>query len=216
MVKLTRTTPIAFSNEPARKRCLSDTVSSSACSTEEEENHEEVYVMEQSVADGLVERTERKVKAFLDKSQWVRDHNQLSDITRFEEGDFEIGALVAFGGFSNIHLVSDFHKDCDMKREQEADPHKEFVVKHLKPKLALNPHKVKSGARDICNETYLLSALSHKHIIGIRGLSSAGIHGLAETCRTDFVSYRLVLFVEMKALEKLTWPGLDWKTCHCC
>ena len=180
MVKLTRsTTPIPiYEGAGLRKRCSSETASSS-------DEEEEVYIMEHSVAQGLVAKTQKRVQAFLDNSKWIRGNNHLSEITRFDEDDFELGQLVAFGGFSNIHSIASFHKDCDLKREQEADPQKQFVVKHLKSKLATNPHKFKSGARDICNETYLLSALNHKNIIQMRGISSCGIHGIVDTGRAD-------------------------------
>ena len=68
---------------------------------------------------------------------------------------------------------------------------KRYIVKHLKPELALNRHKLKCAAKDICNEIQVLSALDHKHIVEVKGLSMAGISGVVETGRAD--SFFLVL-----------------------
>lgn len=68
---------------------------------------------------------------------------------------------------------------------------KRYVLKHLKPELALNQYKLKCAAKDICNEIQVLSALDHEHIVQVEGLSSAGISGFQETCRAD--SFFLIL-----------------------
>ena len=201
------------------------TCSTSSCCSGDDDAHrsdDEVFVMAQDVAASLVSRTERKVQAFLDQSQWVRKNSKLADIPRLEASDFTMSKVIAEGGFSNIHEITSFHyknggcpltlgtqqqepQDDEVNEEDPAATsssmtttrtidttnNKRYVVKHLKVELALNPHKLKCAAKDICNEIHVLSALDHPHIVQVQGLSSAGISGVAETCRAD--SFFLIL-----------------------
>ena len=178
--------------------------------------------MAQTAATSLAQSTERKVHAFLERSQWIRNHSRLADIPRLEASDFTMSKVIAEGGFSDIREITAFRNINNMVEEQpqqiqqeeekEAENDsdtsttstsltlsysstnknsKRYVVKHLKPELALNQYKLKCAAKDICNEIQVLSALDHEHIVQLEGLSSAGISGFQETCRAD--SFFLIL-----------------------
>ena len=41
------------------------------------------------------------------------------------------------------------------------------------------------GAKDILMEAHFLSAVSHKHILHLRGVCAAGVGGIAQTGRAD-------------------------------
>lgn len=197
-MKLTRITPINLDNGAmagakiaiATARSCTCTASAPSCSTDNID--EDDYVMSQDVAESLVLRTEKKVQDFLDKSQWVRKNSKLSEIPRFDADDLNMGKMIAEGGFSDVHEITSFHKESALTNTTTTgDDEKQYVVKHLKPELALNPHKMRFAAKDIFNEIHVLSALDHKHIVQLKGLSSSGISGFAETCRAD--SFFLVL-----------------------
>lgn len=218
-MKLTRTAPliplpgalikIDLSAAAPPTSCSSDDNSSADSATPEEDD--EAFVMSQEVAKSLVSRTERRVRAFLKESQWVRANSREADIPRMEASDFVMGKVIAEGGFSNIHEITSFRDtSCPLSDSQqqqqsseEDDPttttrslttttsNKRYVVKHLKPDLAMDPHKLKCAATDIISEMHVLSALDHEHIVKVEGLSRAGISGFATTCRAD--SFFLIL-----------------------
>lgn len=190
-MRLTRTTPIATLGKGVAagvklSQTAPETLSCHTNFSSSSDVEDEQYVMSRDVADSLVSRTEKRVKDFLTRSQWVNEHSRLAEIPRFDTSDLLIGKKVGEGGFSNIHKVT-------LPLEESSDPThgKRYVIKHLKPQLALSPSKLRSAAKDICNEIYVLSALDHPHIVEVNGLSSAGISGFAQTCRAD--SFFLVM-----------------------
>lgn len=193
-MRLTRTTPIATLGKGVGAGVkLSDTAPetlpchTTCCSSSSDAQQDEQYVMSRDVADSLVSRTEKRVKDFLTRSQWVNQHSRLAEIPRFDTADLLVGKKVGEGGFSNIHeviLPSNYKNPTN-------NSNKRYVLKHLKPQLALSPSKLRSAAKDICNEIHVLSALDHPHIVEVQGLSSAGISGFAKTCRAD--SFFLVM-----------------------
>jgi serine/threonine protein kinase len=186
MVKLTRTTtPIALAPNTGVKRSAVAPVTCTASTSSHSSDHDDNdYVMDHRFCESLVSRTERKVQAFLAQSQWLRTHSCLDQIPRFDSTEFVLGKVIAEGGFSNIHEILSFRSATN---PQETDPSQDnkFVVKHLKPDLALDPHGLKSAAKDICNEMHVLSALDHKHIVQIKGISSGGVNGFLSTGRAD-------------------------------
>jgi serine/threonine protein kinase len=142
------------------------------------------YGLSQDLADRLVKRTEMRVAQVVASSCYVQRYCGLYQLPRFDREDFELGELIAFGGFSNVYAVSRFLVDSELTEEPEAEK-KQFVVKHLNPKLAFNPKKLVVGAKDLVMEAHFLSALDHVNIIKLRGWSAAGIAGFAATGRAD-------------------------------
>ena len=133
-------------------------------------------------AEWIVRRTELRVSQVVSKSAYVQGHCRLDQLPRFSHEDLLIGDLIASGGFSNVHSI-EFNVPTSLNQGFNAD--KLYVVKHLNPKLASEPKKMAVGAKDLVMEAHFLSSLSHKHIIQLRGLCSAGVAGYAETGRAD-------------------------------
>mmetsp|Transcript_90133 Transcript_90133/g.135109 ORF Transcript_90133/g.135109 Transcript_90133/m.135109 type:complete len:408 (+) Transcript_90133:171-1394(+) len=142
------------------------------------------YGLSPDLAERLVKRTEMRVAQVVASSSYVQRYCGLYQLPRFDREDFELGDLIAFGGFSNVYGVTCFNVDSELTEEPENEK-KKYVVKHLNPKLAFNPKKLVVGAKDLVMEAHFLSALDHKHIIRLRGWSAAGIAGFAATGRAD-------------------------------
>ena len=142
------------------------------------------YGLSPDLAERLVKRTEMRVSQVVASSAYVQRYCGLLSLPRFEREDFELGDLIAFGGFSNVYAISHFKVDSELTDEPEQE-HKEYVIKHLNPKLAFNPKKLVVGAKDLVMEAHFLSALDHENIIKLRGWSAAGIAGFSATGRAD-------------------------------
>jgi serine/threonine protein kinase len=147
-------------------------------------NEDADYGLSQDLADRLVKRTEMRVAQVVASSSYVQRYCGLYQLPRFDREDFELGDLIAFGGFSNVYEVTHFKVDSELTEEPEHEK-KRYVVKHLNPKLAFNPKKLVVGAKDLVMEAHFLSALDHENIIRLRGWSAAGIAGFAATGRAD-------------------------------
>ena len=147
------------------------------------DNDEVDYGLPSDVAERLVKRTEMRVSQVLSQSNFVSSHCRLYDLPRFEREDLEIGEMIAYGGFSNVHEILGFRTTSELT--DDANKKKEYILKNLNPKLAFNPKKLVVGAKDLVMEAHFLSSLSHKHIIQLRGWSAAGIAGFSETGRAD-------------------------------
>jgi len=143
------------------------------------------------VAERLVKRTELRVSQVLSQSSFVSRHCRLYDLPRFERDELDIGTMIAYGGFSNVHEVLGFNVDTPLvefvtdKHNPDSCIPKKYIVKNLNPKLALNPKKLVVGAKDLVMEAHFLSSLSHPNIIQLRGWSAAGVAGFSETGRAD-------------------------------
>ena len=148
------------------------------------DNQDADYGLSQDLADRLVKRTEMRVAQVVASSSYVQRYCGLYQLPRFDREDFELGELIAFGGFSNVYAVQKFNVDSELTEEPETEK-KQYVVKHLNPKLAYNPKKLVVGAKDLVMEAHFLSALDHVNIIKLRGWSAAGIAGFAATGRAD-------------------------------
>jgi serine/threonine protein kinase len=138
------------------------------------------YELPPDVAERLVLRTEMRVAQVLAQSEFVQNNCKLYDLPRFEREDMEIGEMIAYGGFSNVHDIVSFKVDTPL-----AIPNKRYVLKNLNPKLAFNPKKLVVGAKDLVMEAHFLSSLQHDNIIQLRAWSSAGVAGFSETGRAD-------------------------------
>lgn len=147
-----------------------------------DEPTEEDLILPEELAQRLVLRTEHKVSELLAKSRFIRSNCLLYDLPRFEMREMAIGDMIAHGGFSNVHNIISFGRGRD---EELPRPPSCYVVKHLNPKLALNPRKLMSGGRDIFFEAHILASVSHKHILSLRGWSSGGVTSFATTGRAD-------------------------------
>jgi serine/threonine protein kinase len=77
-----------------------------------------------------------------------------------------------------VQEIAGFNVDTELEG-------KHLVVKHLNPKLAECARKLAVGAKDLVMESHFLSSLDHPNIIKLRGMSSAGVAGYAETGRAD-------------------------------
>lgn len=148
-----------------------------------EEREDADYGLSPDLAERLVKRTEMRVAQVVASSSYVQRYCGLYQLPRFDRNDFELGDLIAFGGFSNVYELKQFLVDSELTEEPESP--KLYVVKHLNPKLAYNPKKLVVGAKDLVMEAHFLSALDHENIIKLRGWSAAGIGGFAATGRAD-------------------------------
>jgi len=141
------------------------------------------YELPQDVADRLVKRTELRVSQVISQSNFVQKNCTLYDLPRFSREELDIGPMIAYGGFSNVHEIEDFKIDTTLNQGKNEDKH--YIVKNLNPKLAFNPKKLVVGAKDLVMEAHFLSSLEHQHIIRLRAWSSSGIAGFASTGRAD-------------------------------
>lgn len=162
---LTRTAPTpSFSSSSIGKH------TSHTCSTS----------LSEEDADWIVRRTELRVSQVIAKSAYVQRHCRLNELPRFSHEDLTVGPCIASGGFSNVHHIEGFEIETPL-----AEGNKNFVVKHLNPKLANEPKKMAVGAKDLVMEAHFLSSLDHKNIIELRGMCAAGVAGYAATGRAD-------------------------------
>lgn len=202
MVKLTRTSA-ALPLHHGKTHAVSPTTCT-ACTHSQSSEHGDDYILDHDFAESLVSRTERKVQAFLSQSHWIRHNSCLDKIPRFGYEDFVIGKVIAEGGFSNIEEIKSFKETSP--KESDSSTEQRYVVKHLKPNLARNPQGLKSAARDICSEMHVLSALDHKHIVQIKGISTGGVNGFLSTGRAD--GFFLILpRLECSLIHRIS----DWK-----
>jgi serine/threonine protein kinase len=147
------------------------------------EEDEEDYVLPDDVADRLVKRTEMRVSQVLSQSAFVQQHCRLYDLPRLEREDLDVGEMIAYGGFSNVHDILAFN--CETELTAGDKEGRQYIIKNLNPKLALQPKKLVVGAKDLVMEAHFLSSLAHPNVMELRGWSAAGIAGFAETGRAD-------------------------------
>jgi len=136
------------------------------------------------LAERLVKRTEMRVSQVVGASEYIQRHCRLYQLPRFGPDEFELGDMIAYGGFSNVWEIERFTVETElMSIPGKTNP--KYVVKHLNPKLAYNPKKLVVGAKDLVMEAHFLSALDHVNIIKIRAWAAAGIAGFTATGRAD-------------------------------
>ena len=141
------------------------------------------YELPQDVADRLVKRTELRVSQVISQSNFVQTNCCLYELPRFEREELDIGPMIAYGGFSNVHEIEGFKVETPLN--QGVNKKNEYIIKHLNPKLAFNPKKLVVGAKDLVMEAHFLSSLEHDNVIRLRGWSASGIAGFASTGRAD-------------------------------
>lgn len=175
-----------------------------------EDREDADYGLSPDLAERLVKRTEMRVAQVVASSSYVQRYCSLYQLPRFDREDFELGDLIAFGGFSNVYELDHFNVDSELT-EEPADPKRKYVVKHLNPKLAFNPKKLVVGAKDLVMEAHFLSALDHENIIQLRGWAAAGIGGFATTGRAD--GFFLILDrLNLTLAKKISFWREDAKT----
>lgn len=135
------------------------------------------------VAERLVQRTEMRVGQVLSQSHYVQTNCRLYDLPRFEREELDVGDMIAYGGFSHVYDINAFRNENELTIGENKN--RTYIIKHLNPKLALEPKKLVVGAKDLVMEAHFLSALKHEHVIELRGWSAAGVAGFAETGRAD-------------------------------
>jgi serine/threonine protein kinase len=163
----------AFAGDPLEKA----TAHSSEGSSDVE------YFMPAEMAERLVQQTELRVSQVLQRSSFLPRNCKLYELPRFEREDMDVGVMIAAGGFSNVHQVHSFKRENKLNTGNNID--RQYVLKHLNPKLASTPRKLVVGAKDLVMEAHFLASFNHKNIIQLRGWTSAGIAGFAETGRAD-------------------------------
>lgn len=168
----------AFSNDSLEKATAHTGVSLS-------DEGELGYDLPSDVADRLVKRTEMRVSQVLAQSMYVQENCRLYELPRFHREEIDIGELIAYGGFSNVHEVHGFHCPNPLPDRSSGKTKRRYIVKNLNPKLAFNPKKLVVGAKDLVMEAHFLSSLDHENVIELRGWSAAGIGGFSETGRAD-------------------------------
>jgi serine/threonine protein kinase len=141
------------------------------------------YCLPDDVAERLVQKTEQRVSQVLQRSRFIQTHCKLYDLPRFEREEMDVGEMIAYGGFSNVHAIHSFQDENVLNIGSNID--RKYVLKNLNPKLALSPNKLVVGAKDLVMEAHFLSSFNHENIIQLRGWSAAGIAGFAETGRAD-------------------------------
>ncbi|CAB9523586.1 expressed unknown protein [Seminavis robusta] len=72
------------------------------------------YELPRDVADRLVKRTELHVSQVISQSKFVQTHCGLYDLPRFAHEDLNIGPMIAYGGFSNVHEIESFKMDTPL------------------------------------------------------------------------------------------------------
>lgn len=142
------------------------------------------YGLTPDLADRLVKRTEMRVAQVVASSTYIQNKCGLFQLPRLKRIDFELGDLIAFGGFSNVYEITAFNVETELTSAPE-NKNKKYVIKHLNPKLALSPKKLVVGAKDLVMEAHFLSALDHQNIIKLRAWSAEGINGFATAGRAD-------------------------------
>jgi serine/threonine protein kinase len=166
----------SYSHESLEKTTVHSGVSFS-------ENEDADYGLPSDVADRLVKRTEMRVSQVLAQSAFVQRNCHLYDLPRLEREDLDIGEMIAYGGFSNVHEIVSFKVPTPLAEGPNNE--KKYIIKNLNPKLAFNPKKLVVGAKDLVMEAHFLSSLNHEHIIELRAWSAAGVAGFSETGRAD-------------------------------
>lgn len=149
-------------------------------------------------ADWIVRKTENKVAETVAKSHYIQKNCKLYKLPRFSHEDLEMGELLANGGFCEVREIKSFKTPNDLDRNC-IEP-KQYVIKHLAPKLVSKPKQLAIGAKDLVMEGFVLSSLSHENILEVKGFASSGVSGYSATGRID--GFFLVLPRLDKTLHK--------------
>lgn len=134
-------------------------------------------------AERLVKKTEGRVEQVLGQSKFIQSHCKIKDAPTFDREDLDIGERIARGGFSNVHEILGFRVETELTKGDNEE--RQYIIKHLNPKLAFNPKKLVVGAKDLVMEAHFLSSFDHRNIIQLKAWSKAGIAGFSETGRAD-------------------------------
>jgi len=172
----------------------------------------EDHLLPKKVTDQLTKHMEQRVIDVLENSRYLQRHCTF-DIPRFSHTDVQLGEPIARGGFAIIMEIKYFTTGCELNEDE--NEHKKYVLKYLNPKLFAKyledpkeNDKVFAGCKDLVLEAHILSALNHRNIIALRGLSTNGILGYKSTGgRADGFFMVLDRLTETLS-KKITY---DWK-----
>jgi len=167
-----------------------------SCITYDEEEDIQEFHLLLDLAEVIAEGIELKVHGILAKSQFVKLNSKVKKLPHFSLSELVIGERLGRGGFSNIHAIDSINVDArkgllDDNENKNIGIDQPYVVKRLNPRLISNLEKLLPSIRDLAKEAHFLSALSHKHIIQLRGCSAGGLSGLTTSRRVE--GYFLVL-----------------------
>lgn len=155
-------------------------------------------------ADWIVRKTETRVAETVAKSQHIQKNCKLYKLPRFKHDDMELGDLIANGGFCEVRAIKSFKVSNDLDRSS-VEP-KQYVIKHLAPKLVSKAKQLAIGAKDLVMEGFVLSSLCHENILEVKGFASSGVSGYATTGRIDG------FFLVLPRLDKTLHKQLhEWK-----
>lgn len=172
----------------------------------------EDHLLPQKVTDQLTAHMEKRVSEVLEHSKFLQRHCGF-DVPRFSHTDVQLGDPIARGGFAVIMEIQCFTTGCELNEDENEE--KQYVLKYLNPKLIAKylqdpkeNDKVFAGCKDLVLEAHILSALNHRNIIALRGLSTHGINGYKSTGgRAD--GFFMVLDRLTETLSKRIFN--DWK-----
>lgn len=155
-------------------------------------------------ADWIVRKTENRVAETVAKSVHIQKNCKLYKLPRFKHEDLDLGDLIANGGFCEVRAINAFKVSNDLDRGC-VEP-KQYVIKHLAPKLVSKPKQLAIGAKDLVMEGFVLSSLNHENILEVVGFASSGVSGYASTGRIDG------FFLVLPRLDKTLHKQLhEWK-----
>ncbi|CAB9519695.1 Probable LIM domain-containing serine/threonine-protein kinase DDB [Seminavis robusta] len=128
------------------------------------------------VGEKAVPMAEQRLSEMLKKTRFVRRRNKMLGMLSFQPDAFEVGELVARGGFANVHKLETWLCDCDLNEDENWG--KQYVLKSLRADGARTAERLASMASDLMMEAHILSALEHPHVLALRGISTRGLSSL--------------------------------------
>ena len=109
-------------------------------------------------ADWIVRKTESRIAEVVAKSCFIQKNCRLYKLPRFSLEDIEVEEqLIAHGGFCEVRGIKQFKVSTELDREIVK---KQYVIKHLSPKLIGKHRQLAIGAKDLVWEGFVLSSLN--------------------------------------------------------
>jgi len=118
---------------------------------------------------------QERLDEILGRSTWIKRNNRMLDVACFSKDTFEVGSLIARGGFASVHKLSEWYCTSDLNEDENED--KRYVIKSIK--IAANrcktPERLAFVAADMMMEAHFLATLDHRNILKLRGVSNDGL-----------------------------------------
>eukprot|EP00980_Cylindrotheca_fusiformis_P008618 scaffold1830_cov117-Cylindrotheca_fusiformis.AAC.17 len=140
-----------------------------------------------SLAQRTVAAVEAEVDIFLSACQFL-SRGVESPIAKLHRNEIRVSALLGKGAFSEVYQVAGFDLSSSSENDFEEEKLRKqlhlcgekgnksrFVIKHLRPDLAMQRSTFNNAAADLVIEAKFLSIIDHPNIIKMRGWASAGI-----------------------------------------